>query len=108
LEQQRGELRVVGVRVPGDPHVGRLIRRRGPAEVERRTREQPLVVGDVPAAQVAVGPAGGGVEVAAGDALVVAAGVAEVAVAGADGDQHRHAVGGGDLQGAAGAGDAAA
>ena len=38
--------------VLGDPHVGRLVGRGRAAEVERRAPEQPLVVRDVPAAQV--------------------------------------------------------
>ena len=69
-------------RVLGDPHVGGLVGRGGPAEVQRRAPEQPLVVRDVPAAQVVLGPGGRRGEVRAGHALVVAGDVAVVDVAG--------------------------
>ena len=98
LEQQLGELRIVGAGVLRDPDVGRQLGGRRAPDVERRPAEQPLVVLRLPRAELVVAPALGVAHVLVGDALVVTARVLEVDVARPDRDQHRDGVGARDGQ----------
>ena len=90
-----------------DPHVGGEIGGVRSPEIDRRPAEQLLILGDVTGPELLVRGPLGVLEVPPGDRLVIAGDVGVVDVAGADRDQQRDAVCGGDRELPAGARDLA-